>query len=97
MSRILLFIVLVVAFAVGIGYRLMHGTSESVTAPVAADASSPIPSMPAESPAPFETVVQSAEDDEIEKTISVDEQKFESEDETEDTDDSLTIEVEEGE
>lgn len=95
MGRIFLFVLLVIAFAAGIGYRLTHGTPELTAAPVIANEQSPAPSVPTESPAPVETVPL-VEDDETD-LVSVDEQKFESEDETEDTDDSLTIEVEEEE
>ena len=95
MGRIFLFVLLVIAFAAGIGYRLTHGTPENAAAPTLADETSPAPSVPTESPVPAKT--EPVVEDEEEMVISVDKQRFESEDETEDTDDSLTIEVEEEE
>lgn len=95
MARLILFVLLVIAFAAGIGYRLTHDTRETADTPVVANETSPAPSAPVESPIQTETAPLSEDDEET--AVSVDEQRFESDDDTEDTDDSVTIEVEEEE
>lgn len=95
MARLILFVLLVIAFAAGIGYRLTHGTRETADTPVVANETSPAPSAPVEAPAQAESAP--LPEDDVETAVSLDEQHFESDDDTEDTDDSVTVEVEEEE
>ena len=96
MTRTLLFGILAVAFIAGISYRLMQDERSEVASPTPmGEATTPAPEVvPVTSPTP---AGPTDDDEDAPKPVSPSREKFESEDDTEDTDDGLTIEVEEEE
>lgn len=97
MARTLLFVMLAVAFIAGISYRLMQGKEAEGANPAPMGEMAPAPeAIPAVSPAPT-TAAPTDDDEDSPKPASPSREKFESDEDIEDTDDGLTIEVEEEE